>query len=87
MIWWNKRVITCQIKYLPIKTVEVTISTLKNDARKCDNFVKPTDQRQKVLIGENIDFCGEPCVLDKKHLTRSKGWHKVCVFLSFQTSI
>ena len=31
--------------------------------RKCDNCVKPTDQRQKVLIGKNIDSFVEKPVL------------------------
>ena len=32
-------------------------------------------------------FCGGVCVVDKRHHNGSKGWHKVDVFLSFQTSI
>ena len=33
------------------------------ETRKYENCVKPTDQRQKVLIGENIDFFVEKPVL------------------------
>ena len=33
------------------------------EARKCDNCVKPTDQRQKVLIGKHIDSFVEKLVL------------------------
>ena len=35
------------------------------------------DQREKVLIGKHLAFCGEVCVVDKKHSNRSKDWHKV----------
>ena len=33
------------------------------EARKCDNCVNPTDQRQKVLIGKHIDSFVEKLVL------------------------
>ena len=32
-------------------------------------------------------FCGEVCIVDKKHPNHSKGWHKVGVLLSHQTPI
>ena len=47
---------------------------------------KPTDQREKVLMGEHIDFSVEKCVVDKTHPNRSKSWQQVGVF-SFETSI
>ena len=56
------------------------------ETRKCGNCFKPTDQREKVLIRTHWFFCGEVCVVDKTHPNRGKSWHKVGVFLSFQTS-
>ena len=52
-----------------------------------DNCVKSTEkhQRETILIGKHIFFCGEVCDVDKKHPNRNKGWHKVDT-LSFQTS-
>ena len=45
-------------------------------------------REKKLLIRKKYYFfCGEVCVVDKKHPNRSKGWHKVGVVLSFQTTI
>ena len=64
MISQSKRVITCQIKYFANKDCrgDYTNPLRKiTETRKCDNRVKPTAQREKVLIGKhNNSFVEKP---------------------------
>ena len=59
-------------------TLQTLILTLNSDSDSCVKlFIKK----------KHWFFCGEVCTVDKKHPNLSKGWHKVGVFLSFQTPI
>ena len=54
-----------------------------------DNFVKSNvfrSERKRFNWKTHYFFCGEVCVVDKKHSNCHKGWHKVGT-LSFQNSI
>ena len=54
-----------------------------------DNCVKSTalrSERKSFNWKTHCFFCGEVCVVDKKHTNCSKGWHRVGT-LSFQNSI